>query len=420
MHIYCIGIGGIGLSAVAQFCHQQGHSVSGSDQQESAITHLLQSKGIRVYTPQHKKNIPDECDVVIYSEAIDTQHAERVEAQRRSIPLYSYFEFLGHISQKYTTIAVAGTHGKTTTCGLIAGGAMAASFDATFFVGSTLPLFENSNFHSGSNEFIVLEACEYRNNFRFLTPDITLITNIEWDHPDAYKTEKEYFNAFRSFLLQSNTVIYHSDDHVTKDLLRDIPTQKIEVDFQASQVDTLTLFGDHNKRNAHLALALGNILPLDIQSFRKGVLHFSGTGRRQEHIGSYNGILVYDDYGHHPTEIKATIDAFRSKFPGSRIGLLYEPHQFSRTHTFQKEFETVLSTPDVVGIYPIYEARDSAEDKSKISSAILAESITNAHLVTTHDDVRNLCAHLQENDILLFMGAGNISRFAREWMQSVS
>jgi UDP-N-acetylmuramate--alanine ligase len=416
MKIHFVGIGGIGISGIAQFCKERGDEVTGSDIVESEIFPALQESGISISVPQKAENISSDCDLVIYTEAVDENNPERVSAKEKGIREMSYFRFLGELSAEFHTIAVAGTHGKTTTCGLIAAGMKGNQFDPTFFVGSTLAEFNGSNFHLGTNDWMVCEACEYRNNFQYLKSEIVVLTNVEWDHPDSYPTEESYFEAFRSFVEDAKLVIYHRGDEGAERALEKFKGEKFSIPAQSpnSWESLLQLTGQHNYDNATLSLALAHKLELNLEQFKKGLGMFTGAGRRQELLGTKDGIHIYDDYGHHPTEIRATLSGLREKYPDSRIGLIYEPHQFSRTKQFFEEFVEALRLADFTALFPIYEARDSEEDKQfRIENFLTAEP--SFSLVTTKADAQEFQKNLREGDVLLFMGAGKISVFGREF-----
>jgi UDP-N-acetylmuramate--alanine ligase len=417
MKIHFVGIGGIGISGVAQFCKERGDIISGSDITESEIFPALEKAGITVSIPQKAENVPEDCDLVVYTEAVDENNPERVFSKEKGLREMSYFKFLGELSSEFHTIAVTGTHGKTTTCGMIAAGMKGAQFDPTFFVGSTLSEFNGSNFHLGTNDWMVCEACEYRNNFQYLKPQIVVLTNVEWDHPDSYPTEESYFKAFQDFVADAKLVIYHRGDEGAERALEKFKGEKLSIPSQSpnSWEQILKIKGQHNYDNATLALALAHKLELKLEPFKKGLGKFTGAGRRQEHLTTIEGIHIYDDYGHHPTEIRATLSGLREKYPEAKIGLIYEPHQFSRTKTFFPEFVEALRLADYTALFPIYEARDSEEDKKfGVENFITAES--SFSFVQTKEEALEFQKNLHEGDILLFMGAGKISAFARSFL----
>ncbi len=442
MNIHFVGIGGIGISALAQFCFKRGDHVSGSNLGSNRIFEMLINEGITsIYDVHDAHNLAPDLELLIYSEAIPPHNPERQEAKKRGIKEKSYFEFLGDISHEFTTIAVAGTHGKTTTTGLIAAGLKQCEFDATVFVGSTLDILEGKNFHMGSNHFLVLEACEYRENFKFLKPEVLLITNIEWDHADYFKTEQQYFDAFKALAKRSKNVLFHQNDEVARAILQDVNTHKIPIPEQSqnSWEYILKIFGNANQKNATLALSIAHFLKIDTETFKQGLGTYKGASRRQEFLGEkriyFNpdlnlrevkatqekaqiekNVLLYDDYGHHPTEIKVTLEAFRDAFPNKQIGLIFEPHQYSRAKQFFQEFIEALNQADFVGLYPIYEARDSESDKASISLDDFIAQNPSFKKIESTEDVMCFCENLKNDDLLLFMGAGKISEFAHKFL----
>ena len=418
MNIHFIGIGGIGISALAQFCHKRGDTITGSEISETSILKNLRAQGIDIVIPQKLENIPKNCDLVIYTEAVSLDNPERREAKNRDIPVKSYFQYLGEISKDFNTIAVCGTHGKTTTVGLLSSGFQAAKFDATVFVGSKLREFKDSNFYRGTNDFLLLEACEYRNNFQFLRPEIVILTNAELDHTDYYLNQSHYRDIFTEFCSRAHTVIHHEDDLDAHMILQKFSGKRIAVPQNTPESITLEISGHHNRKNAALALTLSEELGLPAEDFKKGLKNYTGAWRRQEYLGEKNDIKIFDDYGHHPTEVAATLQAFREHFPGKRIGLIFEPHQFSRTKQFFDEFCEVLSQADETGIFPIYEARDSEEDKKSVSIKDLISNIPNSMPIKNHENINKFAKRLAPGDILIFMGAGDIDEFARKFMNS--
>ena len=419
MNLYFSGIGGIGISALAQYCQTQGHSISGSEISETSITKHLKNLRININTNQESVNITKEIDLFIYTEAVSPNNPERMKASELNIPQKSYFEYLGEITKTKRTIAVAGTHGKTTTVGMIACGLKEAGFDATVFIGSTLPEFNNSNFHAGTNDWLIVEACEYRNNFQYLQPEIIVLTNVEWDHPDHYKSEEEYLQSMENFVLKAEKIITHPQVGIS------IPSGKL-VQTNKTEIPTLSVSGEHNRDNAKLALTLAQELSMITEeaflltAFKIGLSNFAGTARRQEYLGAKKGLHFYDDYGHHPTEITVTLQAIREKHPNSKIGLIFEPHQFSRTRQFFDEFINAFSHADILGLYAIYAARDTAEDLEAVSRKTLLKSISgNPRAIDTRDSVLKMMNEMETGDVIIFMGAGKISQFARDTLSSL-
>lgn len=419
MKIFFAGIGGIGTSGLAQLCAHLGHEISGSNLGSTPIFKKLKSDGFtHLYDWHAAENLAPDTQLLVYSEAVPPENPERQRADLLNIPQKSYFEYLGEIAKNYRTVAVAGTHGKTTTTGLIAAGLATANFNATILVGSTLEILGGRNFKAGTNQFLVVEACEYRDNFRFLEPEVLLITNLEWDHADFYKTKTDYQAAFKRLSQTSKNVIYHEQDETVRALLAEVKTHKLPIPAQSpnSWEVILNIWGEANQQNATLSLALARFLTLDLEAFKSGLSHYKGASRRQELLGLYNGVKVFDDYGHHPTEIKATIQAFRTQFPQAKIGLIYEPHQYSRTHQFFTEFAAAFKLADHTALFPIYEARDTPEDKATVSLQAFVNDNPQLYLVSSQADAKNFAKMLHKNDLLLFMGAGKISEFAHKFL----
>jgi UDP-N-acetylmuramate--alanine ligase len=418
MHYHIVGIGGIGVSALAQLLVHQGHSVSGSDQKETKIFEALHTAGIKTMVPQCAANVPNNTDVLIFSAAVPQTNPEREEATRRDIAQVSYFEYLGKITHTKKTIAVTGTHGKTSTVALLSAGMIGANEQPTVVVGTRMKAFGNSNFLAGKNDWLVVEACEYKNNFGPLEPDIVVLTNAELDHPDYYKSLDQYLEHFAHFVRKAKTVICHADDENTEKILSNFEGEIIRVAAKAADGIKLALPGKHNRSNAALCLAVAQKLNFDENKFRKGMADFEGAARRLEYLGLKHGVHVYDDYGHHPTEIEATVQSLREKYPNSTIGLVFEPHQFARTKAFFNEFLECFKHADVVGMHPIFAARDTEVDKKAVSIDDFIEKKPSIAAVRTQADARQFSKQLKENDVLIFMGAGNIDAFAHEFMQA--
>jgi UDP-N-acetylmuramate--alanine ligase len=419
MHIHFSGIGGVGISGLAQFCQSLGFFVQGSDGSPNGQPwDALISKNIKLFTQQRAENITKNLDLVVYSEAVPLTNPELVRARELHISTKTYFEYLGELSADYTTIAVAGTHGKTTTVGLTAAGLQSVDFPATILVGSTLNEFNGSNFQPGTNKFLIVEACEYRENFRFLQSDIVVLTSLEWDHPDSFPTEESYFKAFAKFISKAKTVIYHADEPHIDQILKNFSGEQIAVPSQSdnSLQYLIKIFGAFNERNALLSMALAKKLGLKLGAFKQGLSQYSGAGRRQEILGKKNGVKFYDDYAHHPTEISELLRAFRVKFPDSKIGIIYEPHQHSRTKEFFLDFIDSFSYADAVALYPIYAARDTDEDKL-FGIEKFVEADPSFSIVDDQVSIKEFCQKFTTGDVVIFCGAGKISAVGREFLK---
>jgi len=416
MKIHFVGIGGIGTSALAQLCLMRGDEVSGSDMCETEIFPALRKLNIKLFTDQKAENVADDIDILVYSEAVPLENPERMRAAELGRPQYSYFEYLGKVAENYKVIAVAGTHGKTTTTAMISRALQEVEFDPSVIVGTTLREFDGSNFHLGTDNWLLVEACEYRENFKFLSPEISILTSVEHDHFDAFPTEESYFAAFENFVKKSKMVIYHQHDTGAEKVLDTYKGARVAVPQQSahSWEYLLQVNGQYNYENAALALVLADQLDLNTEDFKRGLGKYEGAGRRQEFLGERNGVKIYDDYAHHPSEILALLKGFREKFPKAKLGIIFEPHQHSRTAALLGEFIEALELADEVGLFPIYPARDTEEDKKAMPDSEFRAAVSNAVAIDLPEDAEEFLQKFKKGDIVIFCGAGNVSQFTRE------
>ena len=417
MKIFCSGIGGIGLSAYAALQNASGNSVSGSDAVRSALTDDLSEQGISISYTQDGTAVHQDIDLFVYSEAIPKNAPERMRAQELGIPQQSYFEALGEFSKDYTVIAVCGTHGKSSTTAMAALVLMEAGLDPTVVVGTKIPQLQNRNWRKGSSDIFLLEACEYRESFLHLYPDIILMTNVDGDHFDSFGSLEQYHNAYASFLHrlpESGVVITHMQDpqcaKVTKEA--QLSTHSI-VHTDAYALPQLSVPGRHMQENAQLVVALADHLHIDASL---SLQSFSGTWRRMEIKGeTSDGVLVIDDYAHHPKEVVATIAAARQAYPGRRIVCLFQPHMHDRTAHFYHDFLIAFDAADLVIITDVYDARPDVDmervDTAKLVADIHAESLYGGSLSQTLPLVQQTLRH---GDVLLVMGAGDITSIAQQ------
>lgn len=434
-NVHFIGIGGIGISAIARMMIAEGKYVTGQDMQEGEIVGELRSLGIEIKIGQSFENIPLDTDLIVYTVAIETYDKELFEKIKSLEIKYSevglpnigeffvrsYPEMLGIISAEKYTIAVCGTHGKTTTTGMIAEILKGAEKDPTVVVGSLLKNKngERSNFIKGASDYFVVEACEYRRSFLNINPKILVITNIDNDHLDYYKNIEDIKSAFRSMVLRvpdDGFVVCNMNDSYIADVIKDIKVKVINWGEFYIEKLKLKIPGIHNKKDAACALAVANIFDISKEDAEKYVGEFPGTWKRFEFKGKLpNGVFVYDDYAHHPTEIMATLEGFRELYPkgeGWHITVVFQPHLFSRTKLLLNDFAKSFSNADQVMILPIYYAREV--DDGSISSDILAFEINkhtdNAEAFSSFDALeKNLFVRLEkmgEKDIVVSMGAG--------------
>jgi UDP-N-acetylmuramate--alanine ligase len=396
-----IGIGGIGISAIARMLYLQGKKVSGSDSSQSEITDDLERLGIKVAIGQRAENLPEETEVVIYTVAVGEDNPELKEARSRGLICLSYPEALGELSKIKFTIAVSGTHGKTTTTAMLGHILKKAGLDPTIIVGSKI-LGENSNFHAGKSKYLVVEACEYKRSFLNLHPQILVITNIEADHLDYYKDIEDIKSAFEE--MKSKVP---KDGHV----ITANEYSAITRDFE------LLLPGEHNIRNAQAAIKAAELLGIPNEKAKEYLSDFTGTWRRLEYKGEKGGNVYYDDYAHHPTEIRASLLALRGKYPNHKLICVFEAHQQSRTRLLFNDFVESLKLADKVFIAPIFITREI--DDGKTTNKLLADAInkyTPASPVQNEQELKTLLNKINSSNPLcvVFMGAGNIYK----WIES--
>lgn len=411
-----MGIGGIGMSALAQMLHEQGVFVTGSDREESPVTELLGRKGIQVMIPQKAENVSADTELVVYSDAVPEDNPERFRARKRGISQKSYFEALGEISIGKRTIAVAGTHGKTTTTGMLAKILKDAGASPSAIIGSIVKDF-GSNYLPGTSDLFVVEACEYRDHLLELFPQVLVITNLEWDHTDYFPSLEALQESFKKAIERVPADGYIVTDPRAVHIAPLLKAARAKVvDYTAEHTPALSLPGEFNQMNASAAAvaaraALSNISDDQIA---QSLATFQGTWRRFEYKGkTVRGADVYDDYAHHPTAVRATLKALRAKTSG-KIIVAFHPHLYSRTRDLLAEFATAFSDADQVYIAPIYAAREMND--GTISSEILAERIrtagTNAVALESFEAIEKALGEFGQGDTIMTMGAGDIYKVA--------
>ena len=413
-----IGIGGIGMRALAQYFKDQDVVVTGSDREESPVTELLEKKGMRIVIGQKAENVPTGADMAVYSDAVPEDNLERARARELGIPQLSYFEMLGGVSKGKKTVAVAGTHGKTTTTGMLAKILSDAGASPTAVVGSIVKDF-GSNYLHGDSDIFVVEACEYRNHLLELSPHVLVITNLEWDHTDYFPSLEALQDTFRKAIDKvpaEGIIVTDPNNRNIAPLLRQgYAGQAHIIDYTKEPAYELRLPGEFNQNNARAAAAAARaVLPSITDSIIAASLEaFQGTWRRFEYKGkTANGADVYDDYAHHPTAVKETLKALRAKTNG-KIIVAFHPHLYSRTRDLLDEFAVAFSDADRAFIAPIYAAREV--DDGTISSEILAERIRATGIDATAldlDVIEKKLADAEKDDTIITMGAGDIYKVA--------
>ena len=416
--IHLVGIGGIGISALAQLLHHDGYTVSGTNDSESPETlDRVRELGIPVQVGADIEKVDADTDLIVYSAAWETRAPEFMNALKaRGIPMKSYFEMLGDVSKGKRTVAVSGTHGKTTTTAMLARILRDAGASPTAVVGSVVREFD-SNYLPGESDLFVVESCEYRRHFLNLSPEILVVTNIEFDHSDYFKDLADVQSAFRTFMEkvpQGGAIVTNPHDPNIAPLLEGLTVPVI--DYTLETIPELRIPGEHNRMNARAAAAASRLAYPGItdESITESLAAFEGTWRRFEYRGTtVRGAEVYDDYAHHPTAIKKTIQAARERTSG-KLFIAFHPHTYSRTRDLFEEFTTAFEGADKVIIAPIFAARepDDGETTSEKLAAHIKETGIDAS-AGTFDEIEALLAREPgEGDLVITMGAGDIYQVA--------
>ncbi|MCR5655117.1 MAG: UDP-N-acetylmuramate--L-alanine ligase [Lachnospiraceae bacterium] len=439
IHVHFIGIGGISMSGLAEILLDRGFTVSGSDMKESRLTDSLIKKGARVAFSQVAENITDDIDLVVYTAAVHKDNPELAAVLSKGIPNLTRAELLGQIMKNYELpVAIAGTHGKTTTTSMVSEILMEAETDPTLTIGGILPSI-GGNIRVGNSKYFVAEACEYTNSFLSFFPKISMILNIDADHLDFFKDLADIRNSFHRFALllpEDGTLIINADIPDLADFTKDLTCRVIsysnhtEADYTAKDVTydafahptftavangkerTLSLGvpGEHNVSNALAALAFADLCDIPFEAVSAALAKFNGTDRRFQKKGEVDGVTIIDDYAHHPTEIAATLKAAKN-YPHKKLWLAFQPHTYTRTKALLPEFADALSHADHVILADIYAARE--KNTIGISSQDLQKEIAKrgvpCEYFPTFEEIENF---LQKNyapgDVVITMGAGNI------------
>lgn len=444
--VHVIGIGGIGVSAVAQWFKHLGKDVSGCDCENSPWIAFLKKKKITIKIGHDKKHINETTDLVIYSLAIPKKHPELKKARKLGINCMSYPEAMAVFTKHYMTIAVCGTHGKTTTSAMIAKILIDNNYDPNVVIGTPSADLGNSNFRPGKSKILLLEACEYMNAFLNYDPKIIVMTNIDHDHFDSFPTLPSYVTAFTKFAFKLSKDGYFFGNIDDKNIVRVISVlqeakfpeynlftfsdknprarfflHKNTINFDKKREGELMLKipGIHNRINALSSYAVPRIFDIAPADILYALNQFEGSVRRLELKGILQGVRFYDDYGHHPTEIKATLQALRELHPHEKICVVYQPHQYSRTKYLLEEFSAAFEQADAVVVPNIYAARDSEKTRKSVSSDALVESLKkHGKNAFNGNGLEKTAEWLNQNltkfEIVVIMGAGDVWKVYEE------
>jgi len=436
-HLHLVGIGGIGLSAIARVLHGWGYVVSGSDRASSPLTEALAAEGITTYAG-HRAAQVEGADVVVASSAILDDNPELARARDLGLPVVKREQFLGALTADRTTIAVAGTHGKTTTSAMIAWILVEAGLDPTFIVGGVLQNLQ-TNARAGNGPHFVIEADEYDGAFLGLAPDVAVVTTLEHDHPDCYPTFDQMRDAFLRFvggLAPGGLLVLCGQDHQARELAEGVQGQArrvetygldaawdwraeglqlgnnaaFEVHYQGKRLGicALQVPGLHNVLNALAALAASHAAGVDFGAAAAALTRFRGTERRFEVKGQVAGITVVDDYAHHPTEIRATLAAARLKYPGRSLWAVFQPHTYSRTEALLDDFAGAFGDAEHVLVTGIYAAREAEMPGISGAGVVARMEHPDARYVEALETATQvLLDGVRPGDVVITMGAGD-------------
>ncbi|MGA2668438.1 MAG: UDP-N-acetylmuramate--L-alanine ligase [Ignavibacteria bacterium] len=451
-NIYFIGIGGIGMSGLAEYYLRNGYNVSGSDITDSNITNRLKNLGAKIFIGHSKNNISTFIDTVVYTSAVHEDNPEMIRARELNIKTIKRAEILGEIVNDKYLIAVSGTHGKTTTTAMIAKVLIDSGLDPLVFVGGNVPLFEGAASRMGQSNYAVVEADEYDRSFLALKPNIAVITNIDVDHLDIYKDLDDIKNAFKTFCGKTkpgSRIIYCGDDRNVKSTVQSLTGEKMSYGFDNTNFLKITdynfrsdkisfslinsyrsykniqlgLIGRHNVLNSTACFAVSKILNIEFDEFRKSMKGFHTVDRRLQLKYKENNIQVYDDYSHHPREIEMSLRALKEASKNMRLISVFQPHLYSRTRDFYREFALQLAAADKVFLLDIYPARE--EPIENITSKLIYDELkkmnVQAEYISDKDELRKkLLKSVQANDIIVFQGAGDVTIFCDEFIRNLS
>ena len=446
MKIHFIGVGGISMSALAEICINKGYKVSGSDNNESYLLEKLRSEGADIFIGHKKEHLTDDIDLVVYTAAVASDNEELVAAKQKNKLIMSRAAFLGQLMREYqNSIAVSGTHGKTSTTSMLSTIFQYADLDPTILVGGNLSTI-GGNVKIGNSNHFITEACEYVDSFLSFNPKISIVLNIEEDHLDYFSGLDEIkasFNKFGKLLPHDGFFIINGDDENTDAILHDVKATVIKYgtnksnnalikniefdengfgmfDLEYNGKDLgrfeLSVPGKHNIYNAASAILASVVSDIELETIRTNIKAYSGVGRRFETKGTFDDVLVIDDYAHHPTELKATLSAAK-KMKKDNLWCIFQPHTYTRTKSLLNDFAEAFYSADKVIITDIYAAREI--NPGDIHSKDLVEKLYHNNVDVIYiEKFEDIVSYLRENtkanDLVITAGAGTVYQIADE------
>lgn len=447
-HAYLVGVGGVGMSGAALLLERRGVQVRGSDRDPAAARRALGALGLAAAVAGDAEPLPPEVDLLVHSAAIPPDHPQRREAGARGLACWRYADLLGVLMAERVAVCVAGSHGKTTTSALLASALLHAGCDPSFLIGGRL-LEHGTGARAGAGEHFVAESCEFDRSFHAHRPRVAVVTNVDVDHLDYYRDLAEIQEAFRVFAArlpasghlvvnEAYAPLFADDARVTArvqefGLGAQAPWRALDLEPSADGRGTtfafahrgrvlgrlaIPLLGVHNVLNATAAAVALLLTGVPFPAVAAGLMAFRGVGRRLEAVGEARGVRILDDYAHHPAEIRAVLRALRPTLGGRRLVVIFQPHQASRTRCLMRDFAAALALADEAWLPPIYFARDSAEERRRVTHEDLVRAVRNEGGVAhAFADLAEVEAHglatLAPGDVVVTMGAGNVDEVAR-------
>jgi UDP-N-acetylmuramate--alanine ligase len=447
--LYFIGIGGIGMSALARYFKYKGVEVSGYDADRTGLGKVLEQEGIQVHYEEEQSILTSPPDLVVYTPAIPASHAGLAHYRKIGVPVLKRSELLGAISRDYRCIAVAGTHGKTTTSAMITYALRSCDEEITAFLGGWVPDLKG-NYVTGDSEWLVVEADEYDRSFLTLTPEIAVVTAMDADHLDIYGSHQAMIESYLSFLTnvqEGGKVLIHvkASKYLSEAITEHLKSRQVRVltygeeeadirisdfrrDGQGTQFQmsinqnepltaTIQMPGLHNVMNATAAIAVCGVVGIDVARAAKALGAFTGIRRRFEIVYADDRLIVIDDYAHHPEELAAAIKAARLQYPEKKITGVFQPHLYSRTRDFQTEFAAALEDLDNCVLVELYPAREQPIEG--VSSKLIFDKMTLQHkYLTSKQELLNVLVSIQP-EVLLLLGAGDLDRMIPEMLEKL-